>query len=193
MGPWFSYVPVTDQFAIWTGEKRIRELTQPGGPASGRPVLAYFQLVSSHTPFNKIPPLIEDWDQLGNGDIYTQRAAEIRLFDNTWTGGTQLDEGYVAALGYVFDVLSDYVDRVMDRSRSPVIIVFGDHQPQRPIRSRDAVLSVPIHVASRDPEILRLFAEQGFEPGMVGSQQPPHAAMDTFFPMFSALAFDGRD
>jgi hypothetical protein len=188
VGPWFSYVPVTDQYAIWTGHKRAAELTGPGGPAADRPLLVYYQLVSSHTPFNRIPPFIEDWDDLGDGSIYNERASEIRRFANTWTGGSELDEGFVAGIGYVFDVLTDYVARIMDRSRSPILIIFGDHQPQPPIRTPDAVKSVPIHVASRDARVLEHFAEHGFEPGMVSSQPPPHLRMDQFFPMFAEIA-----
>lgn len=187
-GPWFSYVPVTDQYAIWTGEQRIRELVAPGGAAESRPLLAYFQLVSSHTPFNRIPPFIEDWRALGDGSIYNRRSDEIRLFDNTWTGGTELEEGWVAAIGYVFTVLTDYVAEVMNHNRDAIIIVYGDHQPQRPIRSPRAALSVPVHVASRDAAVLERFAEYAFHPGMVGDEPPPHARMDAFFPMMADIA-----
>ena len=113
-GPWFSYVPVTDQYAIWRAHRYLREATAPGGTAADRPFLAYYQLVSSHTPFNAIPPLIDDWDQLGDGSIYHRRNAEIQTFDNTWTGGTELVEGYTAAISYVFDTMTAYINHHMD-------------------------------------------------------------------------------
>lgn len=188
VGPWFSYVPITDQFTLWAAHRRIAELTAPGGAAATRPFLAYYQLVSSHTPFNKIPPIIEDWDDLGDGSVYNERADEIRTFDNSWGGGTEMDEGYSTAISYVFDALAAYVDEHMDLSRDPIIIVYGDHQAQRPIREQDAHLSVPIHVASRDPEILALFEEEGFNRGLDGGQLPPHPRMSTFFPMFTRVA-----
>ncbi len=188
VGPWFSYVPITDQYTIWTAHNRIQELTAPSGGAADRPLLVYYQLVSSHTPFNKIPPIIDEWSDLGNGDIYNQRADEIQRFDNTWTGGTELVEGYIAAVTYVLEVLTDYVSRIMDHSRDPIIIVMGDHQAQPPIRGPENIKSVPIHVASRDGAILQGFAERGFEPGMVGTQEPPHRHMSEFFPMFAELA-----
>ncbi len=190
-GPWFSYVPVTDQFAIWNAHQRIEELTRPGGTAAERPLLVYYQLVTSHTPFNKIPPLIE-WDALGDGSVYHERADEILRFDNTWTGGTQLVEGYLAAIGYVFDVITDYVARIMDHSRDPIIVIFGDHEPQRPIRSTESVLSVPIHVAGRDDEVLECFIAEGFGAGMRPDQAPPHRLMSEFFPMMVELARNCR-
>lgn len=188
VGPWFSYVPITDQFTLWTAHRRIQELRAPGGAAEDRPLLAYYQLVSSHTPFNRIPPVIQDWESLGNGDIYNRRSDEIRRFDNTWTGGTELKEGYVAAISYVFEVLTDYVERFMDHSGDPIIIVFGDHQAQPPIRGPENIRSVPIHVASRDAEILDLFAEREFQRGMESDAPPPHRDMSEFFPMFAELA-----
>jgi hypothetical protein len=187
-GPWFSYVPITDQFTLWTGERRIQELTADSGAAADRPLLAYYQLVSSHTPYNKIPPIIEDWEQLGNGDVYNRRSDEIRTFDNTWTGGSELKEGYVAAVGYVLTVLRDYVTDIMNDDRDPIIIIFGDHQPQPPIRGPQGIRSVPVHVASKDPVVLENFAERGFEPGMEGGSTPPHRKMSSFFPMLAELA-----
>ncbi len=187
-GPWFSYVPITDQFAIWTGERRVRELIGPGGSAEQRPLLAYYQLVSSHTPFNAIPPVIQPWSDLGDGSIYHERSNEIRRFDNSWTGGSELEIGYAAAVGYVFEVLTDYVARVMDRSRNPIIIVVGDHQPQRPIRAAANYKSVPIHVSSADPEVLAAFESRGFAEGMRSEDPPPHLHMKEFFAFFADLA-----
>ncbi|MFW5994746.1 MAG: hypothetical protein ACOCRN_01450, partial [Spirochaetia bacterium] len=54
-GPWFSFVPIPDQFAIWTAHNRTRELKQQDENASGRPLHVQYQLVSSHLPFNRIP------------------------------------------------------------------------------------------------------------------------------------------
>ncbi|MFP4432694.1 MAG: hypothetical protein ACLFPV_15700 [Spirochaetaceae bacterium] len=190
VGPWFSYVPVTDQFAIWTAHRRITEVSGPGEAAEGRPLFVHFQLVSSHTPFNRIPPYIEDWTDLGDGSIYVERSDEIRTYDNSWTGGTELEEGYVDAQSYVFRVITDYIDRHMALEDNPIIVIFGDHQAQRPIREREATLSVPIHVATRDPKIAEAFRREGYQPGMTSDQPPPHPEMSVFFPFFARVAVD---
>lgn len=192
VGPWFSYVPITDQFAIWTTHEYITRAIAPGGPAAERPLLAYYQLVSSHTPFNRIPPIIEDWQALGNGSIYLEREDEVATFDNTWTGGTELIEGYTAAITYVLQTIAKYVREEMYLERDPVIIIFGDHQAQRPIREQNAHLSVPIHIAARDPAVLQRFRERGFAPGMRSDEAPPHRDMSSFFPLFVEVA-SGRD
>ncbi len=191
-GPWFSFVPITDQFAIWAAHQRLQEVRAEGGAAEDRPLYVHYQLVSSHTPFNRIPPYIEDWDHLGDGSVYHERANEIQRFDNTWGGGRELDEGYVASLEYVFTSITEYLDRFMNHDDDPILVFFGDHQPQRPIRESDATLSVPIHIASREPEILSPFAEYGYEPGFRPTQERPHPHFTEFYPMFAEIARRGR-
>lgn len=187
-GPWFSYVAVTDQYALWTGHNYLREARGSGGVAEERPVYVHYQLVSSHTPFNRVPPYIDDWNRLGDGSIYHERSEEIRTFNNTWGGGTELDEGYTAAIAYTLTVLAEYIDRFLDHDEHPVLIIMGDHQPQRPIREHDAGASVPVHIASRDPEFLKALEHEGFERGMHGSQPAPHRPMMDFYPMLMRIA-----
>ena len=187
-GPWFSYVAVTDQYAIRAGDRWVKRAIAPGGVAADRPLLAYYQLVSSHTPFNRIPPYLADWSSLGNGAVYNELSDRILTFDNTWTGGTQLVEGYTAAISYVLRTLAGYVRGEMDVSRSPIVVIFGDHQAQRPIREPNAHLSVPIHIASPDPAVLQAFVDRGFRRGMVSDEAPPHRAMSDFFPLFIDVA-----
>jgi hypothetical protein len=76
----------------------------------------------------------------------------------------------------------------MDHSRNPIIVILGDHQPQRPIRAPENHKSVPIHVASRDPEVVAGFMRNGYEPGTVSGVEPPHMHMKDFFPFFVELA-----
>ncbi len=189
-GPWFSYVAITDQYALWQAHRYLSDAISPGGVAADRPVAAYYQLVSSHTPFNRIPPIIEEWDALGDGTIYEDRWNEVLTFDNSWSGGTELIEGYSAAISYSLRSITKYVDEQLHHRRDPIIIIFGDHQAQRPIREPDAHLSVPIHVATRDPDIADRFRARGFQTGMVSAEEPPHRAMSAFFPLFTAIATD---
>lgn len=177
-GPWFSYIAVTDQHAIWTAHTYLQE-----NVPEDRLRFVHYQLVSSHTPFNRIPPYIENWDELGDGTIYNDRASEILTFNNTWGGGTQMDEGYSAAINYVLRSISGYVEKHMDHQRSPVIIILGDHQAQRPIRENDAGPGVPVHIASRDREITDAFIRRGFIPGMLEVPPPPHGHLADLYPL----------
>jgi len=189
-GPWFSYVAITDQYALWQAHQYLTAAIDPAGVAANRPVAAYYQLVSSHTPFNRIPPMIQEWESLGDGAIYEERWDEVLTFDNSWSGGTELIEGYSAAISYSLRAITKYVDEQLHHRRDPIIIIFGDHQAQRPIREQDAHLSVPIHIASRDADIVDRFRAHGFQHGLVSEEAPPHRDMSDFFPLFTAIATD---
>ncbi|TVR74021.1 MAG: hypothetical protein EA427_01470 [Spirochaetaceae bacterium] len=187
-GPWFSYVAVTDQHALWTTHNFLERERRSEAAVGDRPVYVHYQLVSSHTPFNRIPPYIESWDDLGDGTIYHDREEEILTFNNTWGGGTELDEGYSASIAYVLHVLTEYFAQYLDHERGPILIFMGDHQPQRPIREQDAGASVPVHIATRDHALLRALEREGYERGIRGTQPPPHAPMMDFFPMLKRIA-----
>jgi hypothetical protein len=190
-GPWFSYVAITDQHALWTADRYLRGVRGPDGPAEDRPVYIHYQLVSSHTPFNRIPPYLENWEDLGDGTVYHERSQEILTFNNTWGGGTELDEGYTASIAYVLTVLASYLEQFMDHQANPILIFMGDHQPQRPIREQEAGPSVPVHIASRDRVILDALEAEGYDQGFYSLQLPPHGAMMDFYPMIARIAAGG--
>jgi hypothetical protein len=182
-GPWFSYVAIADQFAIWTAHQHMQQVRRPGGVAERRHAFIHYQLVSSHTPFNRIPWYLENWDELGDGTIYGEQADRIRRFNNNWGGGTEMDEGYAASIGYVLETIAGYVRKHLDNENNPVLIITGDHQAQRPIRENDAGPGVPLHIATRDEEIYEQFLEQGLNPGLFSVPEPPHVSLAELFPM----------
>jgi len=86
-------------------------------------------------------------------------------------------------------VLRDYISRyVTDDS---LIIILGDHQPAPLITGEGASRSVPIHIISRDPELLAPFEEWGFIPGMVPRTGKATLPMEQFRDHFLA-AFSAR-
>ena len=66
-GPRFSYASMPDQYVL-AALQRL-ELAKP----DRRPVFAEVDLVSSHTPWTRIPRLI-DWSDVGDGSIFKQHA-----------------------------------------------------------------------------------------------------------------------
>ena len=96
--------------------------------------------------------------------------------------GKEYDKGYATAIRYVWKVVSNYLIRfVHDDS---LIILVGDHQPKRPLREKAAPLSVPIHIVSRDPELISSFLRSGYTSGLIPDQPVPHKGMETFLPAF---------
>lgn len=186
-GPWFSFVPIPDQFAIWTAHRRIAELREEGGPAADRPLYLHYQLVSSHTPFNRIPQVIEEWEELGDGSLYYD--SDTQYFDNDYLSGTEYVEGYIASIRYVLEVIADYMTRYLDDDNESIFILYGDHQPGSVVTGRGASNSVPIHIVSRDDELLEAWrADYEFVDGIFPNQDYPHLPMSEMFPIVTQIA-----
>ncbi|HTV24996.1 MAG TPA: hypothetical protein VMG12_40160, partial [Polyangiaceae bacterium] len=63
----------------------------------------------------------------------------------------------------------------------------GDHQPHQLVTGPDNLTwSVPIHIASRNPELIAPFLRRGYIPGMVPTQPLPHVGMERFMEEFLA-------
>ena len=182
IGPGFSFVAVPDQYAVWKTENYLEDRREKADSDGEPRTPSYIQmvLVSSHAPFNLIPTFVEDWQKLGDGSVYED--LPVLEFDNDWLSGREYDQGYTSAVSYVLRVISEFAARFVDGEA--LIIVLGDHQPKRPIREKDAGRSVPIHLISRDSELLARFTPSGFTRGFVPNQPPPHPGMETFYELF---------
>jgi arylsulfatase A-like enzyme len=164
-GPGFSFVPITDQ------RLKKDEITA---------CFVEYILVSSHGPFNRIPPYIENWEELGDGSIYND--LPMQYFDNDWYTGREYDEGYEAAIRYVLKVITEYLVQFIDDET--LVVIVGDHQPKFPITERGSPLSVPVHVISRDRSLIELLVGHGYVESLIPSQSPPHPGMETFYQTF---------
>ncbi len=181
-GPVFSFVPIPDQFAIYT----IHKLRLAKNEAD--PIFIQYTLVSSHGPFNRIPAYIEDWSKLGDGSIYYD--SPNLYFNNDWFSGEAYGEGYVAAIRYALMVITNYLTGFIDDET--LIILVGDHQPMFPIAEREAPFSVPIHIISRSRSLIEPLTSYGYTYGLIPEQKLPHPGMETFF--YTVLEIiDGSD
>lgn len=170
-GPFISFGAMPDQFLLKRTADYVRDLDAPR--------FVTYVLVSSHVPFERIPPFIEDWGSLGDGSVYGR--VPSHWFNNNWLSGGEYPQGYIAAIRYVLKAVAGYlVTQVDDDS---LVIVVGDHQPRIPIAEPGASYSVPIHVISRDPGKVRPFRHFGFRAGLSPSDGGPHPRMDRFYHM----------
>ncbi len=127
-------------------------------------------MISGHYPFSLIPRLFEDWSELGDGSVYAREGA-VRRMPVPPGAATAGPAGYAAAMEYQLEVAADYAVRFL-AARRALIVVVGDHQPYSGITGQGKTRSVPIHVWSREPELLEPFLRRGYTPGLVPRQQP---------------------
>jgi hypothetical protein len=179
-GPTFSYVAVPDQYTIWK-----THLKQTGSTESA-PLYAEYVLVSSHAPFSRIPPVLELWEELGNGTIYEKKP--IKTFHNSWLSGNEYDEGYSASIQYVLTVVTKYLIDFLEEDQ--IIILVGDHQPKRPVRESNATKQVPIHLISRQRSFAAAFRDFGFIEGLTPPALSESLRMDAFYRLFKTHLLD---
>ncbi len=172
-GPRYSWHSIPDQFVLDAIHRR--ELARATGPRFVEYVLA-----SSHAAFDLIPPVLDDWDRLGDGSSY--RALGVEAHPLPRGGIFENDAGYLAAIDYDLRVLADYL---ATRLAEPgLIILLGDHQPPLNKVLAAGERSVPIHVLSRDPDLLEPFRNAGWTPGLMPAQSVAREGMESFLDRF---------
>ncbi|UEM19727.1 sulfatase-like hydrolase/transferase [Skermanella mucosa] len=179
-GPPFGWAAIPDQYTLdFIHRQKLRQ--------RDRPLFIEYALISSHGPWEPLPPLLEDWDAIGDGSAFDGMAPPLPAEQPAWSGMTR---NYADSVDYTLKVLRDYITRYI--SDDALIIVLGDHQPAPLITGDGASRSVPVHVISRDPELLAPFEEWGFNPGMIPASERQPLPMERFRDRFLA-AFSARE
>jgi len=170
-GPKFGWAPMTDQYVIDTIYRaEIQKRTRP-------PLFIEFVLISSHAPFNELPPYLPDWSAIGDGSIYHRR--QPVKFPVLWPDLENASEAYVTSIIYDFEVLVGFLERMV--AGNELMVILGDHQPNLKITGQNQPWSIPVHVISRNPDFVRPFIKRGYTPGLIPSQTLPHAGIETIF------------
>jgi hypothetical protein len=168
-GPVYGWSTMPDQYVLdFIFNREIQGQTNP--------LFIEFILISSHAPFHRQPPYVEDWSQIGNGKIYHD--LEIITFPIIWPDLSNASEGYVTSIAYELKVIVEFINKFIDDDS--LIVVLGDHQPNVQITGKKASWSVPIHVISRNRNHLQPFLKRGYATGLIPTQPMPHRGMDTF-------------
>jgi hypothetical protein len=172
-GAHYGWGGVPDQYSMgW-----LRDELWDSLPA---PRFLFAHLVGSHAPWTDLPPLVDDWRTLDDGSAgadehrdldLAREAKKFKRKKKTKASPvgklSELGGDYQQAVLLDLEVLTRDLER--PRDRPAVVVWMGDHQP--PMLSRKASFDVPVHVLSTDPALLEGLAEQGFQPGMVPSEE----------------------
>ena len=121
-----------------------------------QPFLQVWLGYSSHPPWTKIPPFLDDWTQMK--DIH--KPAEPLSLQDIWQGfrfkfinkylsdgflSEQTEDHYIRAIYYSLTSIQQYIQ--LTGQQNDIYIVLGDHQP-RLNASRTYGLQTPIHIIS---------------------------------------------
>jgi phosphatidylglycerophosphate synthase len=170
-GPTFSYASMPDQYVL-AALQRL-ELGKP----HRRPLFAEVDLVSSHTPWTRIPRLI-DWSDVGDGSIFKSMPVDQLTRSELFGDLPRVRAAYGQSIAYTMNALVSFVQHYGDDNL--VLIVLGDHQPAKIITGENPSHDVPISVIAHDPAVLDKIAGWGWENGLRPSPNAPVWRMDAF-------------
>lgn len=166
----FNWVTMPDQYTLSAFDRLAR---QPAN-AAGKPVMAEIALISSHAPWTPVPSLI-DWEDAAEGSNFNAQAESGDSPAVVWADPERVRDHYIRTIDYALETLGSYIAR----SDGEALYVFlGDHQPAAIITGEGASRDVPVHVVSRDRELVARFLAQGFTPGMMPAADAPVHGMD---------------
>jgi phosphatidylglycerophosphate synthase len=189
-GPTFAYASMPDQYVL--GALQRLELAK----RHRRPVFAEVDLVSSHTPWTRIPRIIP-WSQLGNGSIFKNVPTEetgngsVRV-NSTWSflqinGSASVQAAYGRSIQYTMNALISFVQHYRDPNL--VLIALGDHQPWSVVSGDEPGHEVPISIIAH-PALLRQISgwgwSEGLRPGPRAPVWPMSAFRDRFLTTFGS-------
>jgi phosphatidylglycerophosphate synthase len=180
-GPKYAYAPMPDQYVL-AALQRL-ELAK----RHRRPVFAQVNLVSSHTPWTRIPQMIP-WSEVGNGSIFNHiRTRDTGngsvSFAGEWTwldinGSAVIRAAYAQTIQYSMNALIAFLAHYRDPNL--VVVALGDEQPWTIVSGDDPSHDVPISIIADDPAVLKRVAGWGWSDGLRPSPKAPVWPEDAF-------------
>jgi|tagenome__1003787_1003787.scaffolds.fasta_scaffold20982873_4 hypothetical protein len=170
-GPTYAYASMPDQY-VFSALQRL-ELAK----RQRRPVFAELDLVSSHTPWTRIPRMI-DWRRVGNGSVFKRLPVDQTSKDALWSDPARVRAAYGQSIQYTMTALTSFVQHYGDPNL--VLVVLGDHQPSTIVSGLGASHDVPISVIARDPAVLKRVAGWGWNAGLRPTPRAPVWPMSAF-------------
>jgi phosphatidylglycerophosphate synthase len=181
-GPTFAYASMPDQYVLHALQRL--ELAR----ADRRPLFAEVDLVSSHTPWTRIPRLI-DWNKVGDGSVFHRVPVDQATRAALWSDPEKVRAAYGRSVEYTLSTLVSFVQHYGNDNL--VLVVLGDHQPSAIVTGLHPSHDVPVSVIAHDPAVLNRIAGWGFDAGLRPGPQAPVWPMDAFRDRFLS-AFGSR-
>lgn len=123
----------------------------------------FFCTLNSHIPWHSPVNVEADWREL-NDPAYS--------YSSTVEVPADMTRRYLDALVYQLGITLDFL--LNTAHDSLIVVVFGDHQPPMIATEYDG-RDTPVHVFCKDLALLECFKQNGFEDGLILSQQTTEA------------------
>ena len=163
----FNWVTMPDQFTFTAMDRLLRDT-----PAD-RPRFVVTATGSSHAPWVPVPRMVP-WDQVGDGQIFNEMAAEGDAPDVVWRDRDRVRAQYRLAIDYALQNVLSYAER--HAANPPLMIILGDHQAAGFV-ALDERSDVPIHVIGPADLVARAKAWAPY-PGLIPPADASPVPMD---------------
>jgi hypothetical protein len=170
-GPTFTYASMPDQYVL-AALQRLELARHPR-----RPLFAEVDLVSSHTPWTRIPHLT-GWSAVGDGSVFNRAPVDKPTKAALWSDPARVRAAYGQSIEYTLSALISFVEHYGDDNL--VLVVLGDHQPATIVTGQEPSHDVPISVIAHDPRVLDRIAGWGWADGLRPGSRAPVWPMSAF-------------
>jgi Sulfatase len=164
-GPPMGYWSIPDQYAFARFESQY---SRPAHPSAAPPRFVFMPTITTHFPFNPLPPFQPERERLLSGQPFAP--AEVKAALTEKIDWLDMLPAYRRMIEYQWRWIGDWLRR--PQPRDTVFILVGDHQPTANISGEGASWDVPIHILANDPALLAAFVRLGFTAGMEPPRQP---------------------
>jgi hypothetical protein len=168
----YSFDSIPDQYTMSRIQSTMFALPRV------KPMFAEIDLVSSHAPWEPVPPLL-DWNTLGDGSALTGATGSTdptsTVFQET---SNTVHSDYARTIEYSLTTLVQWLQKYGDENT--VMVFLGDHQPAPVVTGEGADRDVPITIVAKDPKVLEQIASWGWQDGLRPHPDAPVWRMDQF-------------
>lgn len=167
-GPPLNWVTMPDQFTLDRFQRSLR-------PKAPRPLFAQIALISSHAPWTPIIEVEDDWDAIGDGQIFERWRSYGDPPQVLWQDMERVRDHFAMSVEYSVHVSLEWAARFLDDDT--LLILLGDHQPAALITGHEASGAVPVHIIARNPDLVEPFRRRGFIDGLIPDYPAPAPRM----------------
>jgi hypothetical protein len=171
-GKTYSFQSIPDQYTM-SALQRLEF-----APPRQKPLFAEIDLVSSHAPWEPVPPVV-GWNTIGNGAIFNGAKGAGDPTGMVFRQSVdKVHADYAQTVEYSLTTLIRYLETYGDNNT--VMVFLGDHQPAPVVSGEDADRDVPITIVAKDPAVLNQISSWGWQEGLRPNPNAPVWRMDTF-------------
>lgn len=166
----YNWVTMPDQYVLSALQRKEREC------ADRSPLLAEIALISSHAPWTPIATLVP-WEEVGDGQIFNTQAQSGPSPETVWQDIATIRSHYRQSIEYMIQTVVSYAQRYAGENL--LILVLGDHPPAPLVSGDTDSKQVPVHLITRDPELINAIDHWQWQPGLLPDEHAPVWPMDS--------------